>query len=592
MRNMLLLLCTSLVFAILADASRPCTHTLQCGKGYFCEQNECRRDSCISEAQCEKNEKCRSGNINGKLKFGCFKEQQDTTTVNYCPGGALVLSPLQGLTTCDLSTDCPSTHVCNPIYGVCCTKINACPSNTKTMANIITGKPIMCQFKQGKPLPCPENGQCDTATGFCCLRNEPVEFPIVNPTELSSERPYLGQTCKPQDGCAGGASCVCKSRGRCMCECPTELGYTISNDGKTCQRIRRRLKEKCKTDMECSAAFSECSSGGCRCKRGFKRSGDGGCEPIEYRCANNQTPLKKKEEIVECSMKNAAVMKFNSLKNRKNATEHEIDEILNELAKETNQTMYSDNGNQNDDCPYEYYCVPVFEDPRKLGSYKGICCPSPSTIRPACPVGEPHESSYPPNYGCSSCPMDYYCHRDAISTDKSICCPKPCLSLEDIYYNGQCHSMVFYGDSCQISSQCVYSKNPDVNEEYATHAKMECLKGICSCPSGFSFADGECKRIICTIGLRGEPSVDRSGQLLRCDKSSDCSMGHMCDPNTRVCCKGTNRCPKGYVETGRSCHENCTGLNEICHPTKNGKSKLCCVYENGNYSRDSNLTMT
>ena len=54
--------------------------------------------------------------------------------------------------------------------------------------------------------------------------------------------------------------------------------------------------------------------------------------------------------------------------------------------------------------------------------------------------------------------------------------------------------------------------------------------------------------IMCTVGLRGEPSVDGSGLLIRCSRSADCSQGHMCDPNTHVCCKGINR------EFGRKCH--------------------------------------
>lgn len=83
----------------------------------------------------------------------------------------------------------------------------------------------------------------------------------------------------------------------------------------------------------------------------------------------------------------------------------------------------SDLGNERDDCPEEHYCVPVFDDANKPGYYQGFCCPSPGEIRPTCPVGEPHESSSPPDYGCSRCPVDYYCHRDAVSTDKTVSGP-------------------------------------------------------------------------------------------------------------------------------------------------------------------------
>lgn len=114
--------------------------------------------------------------------------------------------------------------------------------------------------------------------------------------------------------------------------------------------------------------------------------------------------------------------------------------------------------------------------------------------------------------------------------------------------------------------------------------------------------------IICTVGLRGEPSVDGSGLLVRCSRSADCSQGHMCDPNTHVCCKGINRefgrnaissfqiipsqkqfgksvvlfsgCPKDYVETGELCtNSECKGENEMCHRLKDGKLKVCCVLD-------------
>ncbi|KAK6053688.1 hypothetical protein COOONC_08804 [Cooperia oncophora] len=86
---------------------------------------------------------------------------------------------------------------------------------------------------------------------------------------------------------------------------------------------------------------------------------------------------------------------------------------------------------------------------------------------------------------------------------------------------------------------------------------------------------------MCTVGLRGEPSVDRNNQLIRCTRSDDCSQGQMCDPNTHVCCKGTNRCPKGYVETGTMCENGkCQRPGSLCFRAKTGKEKLCCVEEN------------
>ncbi|KHJ84227.1 hypothetical protein OESDEN_16062 [Oesophagostomum dentatum] len=85
---------------------------------------------------------------------------------------------------------------------------------------------------------------------------------------------------------------------------------------------------------------------------------------------------------------------------------------------------------------------------------------------------------------------------------------------------------------------------------------------------------------MCTVGLRGEPSVDRNNQLIRCGRSSDCSQGQMCDPNTRVCCKGNNRCPKDYVETGETCENGgCERPGDLCHRPKSGKVKICCTVD-------------
>ncbi|KHJ80043.1 hypothetical protein OESDEN_20292 [Oesophagostomum dentatum] len=138
---------------------------------------------------------------------------------------------------------------------------------------------------------------------------------------------------------------------------------------------------------------------------------------------------------------------------------------------------------------------------RTVLRFQGFCCPSPGQTRPVCPVGEPHETSFPPNYGCDECPLEYYCHRDAFYPEKSI------------------------------SAQCSPSRNS--TDEFSVNSPLECVKGVCTCRAGFSHIDGECKRVMCTVGLRGEPSVDRNNQLIRCGRSSDCSQGQMCDPNTR-----------------------------------------------------------
>ncbi|CAI4229761.1 unnamed protein product [Auanema sp. JU1783] len=544
-----------------------CSFTQQCGPGAFCYENVCRKDGCTLSSHCQIGELCQYGMVNGQRRPACFPASIDKeTTEEYCPGGGAVVVGFDGkLTTCDLLKACSNGHVCNPQFGICCTKLRTCPRPSKTMLNAVTGQPIMCQIKFGRVMPCPGEGSCETKTGFCCIKG-----PQTNTSTAVSSRPYRGQTCSTQVGCDGGAACICSNSRVCRCECSTELGYTISSDGRSCVRQRRRLKEKCKTDMECSAAFSECSTGGCRCKTGFQRDGDGGCKPISYRCPAG-LPLTKKEEVVKCSLSKKLMTSFKSLKT--------ASKTKNETTEESAAINSTFSDYVADDCPQGNYCVPTFDDSANPGFYQGFCCPSPNDIRPICPVGIAHETSFYPDYGCAECPNDYYCHQDRMATKKSICCPKPCVSLEDVFHDGQCYPIAYYGDSCQISAQCSFFKastNP-----LADISNLECSSGICTCPAGYSHSEGSCQRVMCTVGLRGEPSVDRNNQLIRCSSSSDCSQGHMCDPNGKVCCRGTNRCPKQFVETGELCTDtgSCKNPGEMCYWPKTGKVKVCCTHD-------------
>lgn len=223
--------------------------------------------------------------------------------------------------------------------------------------------------------------------------------------------------------------------------------------------------------MECSAAFSECSSGGCRCKMGFQRDGEGGCKPIgknalpkgvlAYQCVNKGEPLMHNEEIVSCSMR--AIDARTTLKSRpmssfpvnSSSTDAPSSTVLPSTEAPTTLSTLQSSGSilgskenlestttmgsplnasyydaERDDCDTGYYCVATFEHPSKAGFYQvddlkkepfqGFCCPIPDDIRPVCPVGVAHESSAPPDFGCRDCPTDHFCHRDGIATDKEV----------------------------------------------------------------------------------------------------------------------------------------------------------------------------
>ncbi|KAF8387505.1 hypothetical protein PRIPAC_76647 [Pristionchus pacificus] len=608
----LLLAATVLLYCIqgnVAAKQKTCGDQDDCDEaGFFCFEGKCRKSPCTVSSQCEEDEICKYTNVNGKKKTACVPYDEANQNIlnkiidsdRFCTGGGRAVFNFDlKLATCDHKQGCPEGAVCNPLYGVCCTKLKTCPLPSKTQMNAKTGRPIMCQLKGGMKLQCPRGGYCELQTGFCCtsvteeekrkVKENKEKEKVVNPDEEEGEerggsigdliekekakgreisRPWRGSSCQPSIGCSGSAACICTSKHSCRCECAAEFGYTVASDGKTCQRIRRRLKERCKSDMECSAAFSECATGGCRCKRGFQRDGDGGCKPINYQCVNRQPPLVQDNAVVTCNLRMAG----------KHRVSRDADASFEEYYHDVNSTMAE--GNERDDCPEGHYCVPVFDNAGKKGYYQGFCCPSPTEVVPVCPVGMAHDSSAYPDFGCKECPGDHYCHRDSISTDKEICCPKPCPSLEDIYLDGQCLTVSYYGDSCTVSAQCTYHKESMKEDEFTTLTQMECAQNICQCPAGYTFSEGHCIRVMCTVGLRGEPMVDRFNNLIRCDRSGDCAQGHMCDPNTKVCCKGINRCPKDYVETGALCNEdNCMGSTEICHRTSKGKAKICCKLE-------------
>ncbi|KAK0420912.1 hypothetical protein QR680_014961 [Steinernema hermaphroditum] len=569
----LLFLIFALAGSTLAQLQPQCTYSFQCIAGRFCHEGQCRLASCTSTEQCAPGELCHYGNVDGRYGEACFpfilekpkgKGTPDQPR-DYCPGGGKPIFALAGreYETCSLHKQCMGSGICNPLYGICCTKLRTCPFPSKPLLNPQTKKSTICRFRNGPVMACPLGSTCEQRSGFCCTSETEVTSP--------DGKPYVGQPCQPTQGCTGNAACVCLRPNICGCECPKEIGYSVDVDGKTCKRSRRRLREKCKSDVECSAAYSECTSGGCRCKMGFQRDGAGGCKPIAYKCVNNGQAFKRNGQILMCQTSNPHRVMFADL-SFDNSTDPEID--VAPIQKRSVEMATS--------CPQDHYCVPVFDIPKEPNLYQGFCCPIPTPNNPTCPVGNAHESSSHPDYGCQSCPsMTHFCHSDRVGTDKQICCPKPCVSLEDVYIDGQCYPIAYHGDSCFVSEQCVGKNNGYRNRaDIGVSEDMQCVRGVCECPKGYHHSDGLCKRLLCNVGLRTEPSVDRFGKLIKCTRSADCSQGSMCDPTSKVCCRGINRCPKGFVETGEDCMTgNCHEISDRCIVPKNSKSKICCRRE-------------
>ncbi|VDM40233.1 unnamed protein product [Toxocara canis] len=421
-------------------------------------------------------------------------------------------------------------------------ELRVCVSPARPLMDLKNNKPVICRMANGPAVTCPERAYCEMATGFCCK----IDF------AGQRSRPAIGATCDPNVGCDGNSACVCDRSMSCSCQCPSELGYTADRDGIHCKRVRRRLKEKCKSNFECQAAYSECTSGGCRCRTGFQRDGKGGCKPTAYRCANKQEPLKEGEAIRMCMMQISGSRK-------KRASISKLDPVT--AASKERPTH---------NCPPGYYCVPVFDIPGRNLVYQGFCCPSPVEQWPVCPVGIAHKSSIAPFFGCDSCPADHFCHRDTVVTNKEICCPKPCVSVDDIYMNGECYPNAHLGESCSFPEQCVAMGNPP-NEAPV------CVQGMCTCPHGYRAVDGKCKELVCSVGVGGTPSVDANNVLIPCSRSDDCAQGYICDLTINLCCKGNNRCPKGTTEVGQPCFDgSCEQDGDVCHQTKTADQKICC----------------
>ncbi|KAI1723673.1 hypothetical protein DdX_03843 [Ditylenchus destructor] len=673
----------------------------------------------------------------------------------WCPGGGTPVSDPNGnglYETCGFESTCSGMAVCNPVFGICCSKLRTCPQPMLPIAEVMTGRPILCHLRGSPVLECPKGSHCEVDSGFCCtdqdgpdnesergivetnsvvidntqsrlgpqginsIANVRATTPQIiavpssteNLSKKQAELPIIGHLCNPLAGCDRGAVCQCTAKMpvysekpvqnstedlACRCDCPKEMGYSLDADGRTCKRTRRRLKEKCRWDHECQAAYSECTANGCRCKNGFQRDSHGGCRPIAYKCINQAPPFVSGGTIIGCVTEREKTMSLNFQTRRHPAQSSDLsqhssyDDSLDQdfsssnnkdknseieqtasassasSDKESSEGVASRRSSSKEEssmedslsksiegenktyrlkrskrwkptsrsdekpCPNQYYCVALFDLPRRPNFYQGFCCPIPQPDRPQCPVGQPHDSSHPPRFGCENCPWDHYCHRDEMSTQMEICCPKPCLSPEDVYVDGQCYPRAYHGHACTVSEQCLPENpsndralrvtdseiherqwrsarnikpfppsNPEPIEEIIPSSStqglvmdLECRQGKCLCPMGYLLYQGLCKRLQCRIGVNGEPSVDSSGQLLRCRNSHDCGKSAMCDPTHHICCKGQNRCPKGFVETGELCgrrsrrqlkpEQECASENDICIITKHTHERICCAEE-------------
>lgn len=258
-------------------------------------------------------------------------------------------------------------------------ELRICPYPKKPLLESFTNKPIICQLRGQQVVEC-ARGSCEQQSGFCCVStddSEPPRVKIASTPRQPPHMPFVGEKCTRRMGCAGNAACVCEKHDKnCFCECIKEMGYMVDEETKTCKRTRRRLKEKCKSDMECQAAFSECmflwaldsnllgTSSGCRCKSGFQRNGSGGCVPTSHRCVNHAEPLKLDGHLVTCT----------TLKNQRSSAllmdaVGSISIVFLSLFLDAT-IMKDPKKKKSRQCPSSYYCVAVFDLPKKPNLYQ------------------------------------------------------------------------------------------------------------------------------------------------------------------------------------------------------------------------------
>uniref|UniRef100_A0AC35TXA1 EB domain-containing protein n=1 Tax=Rhabditophanes sp. KR3021 TaxID=114890 RepID=A0AC35TXA1_9BILA len=561
-----------------------CRQTNECGDvNLFCHEGKCRRANCDDNLNCQTGELCFFGKVNAGFRKACFAfdltKAQKIVEPAICPGGGTAILVDGVYESCDFVKPCAGNGICNPNNGVCCSKIRTCPLPTKPMLNQFSQKPIMCRLKSGEAVECGEGARCHPQTGFCCLQTkvEPA-LPdiIINISETAHT--LVGEACSPSTKpCGSGSSCECdRSNQNCLCQCMKEMGYLLDYSGKNCLRIRKKVNEFCSSDIECGAAFSTCQHNKCQCKNGFESDSRDGCKSSMHNCINDEDPYRERGQVKACtvfwsrsvyySSEDAKPTKFNSFKPNK-STNLSLFEMDDDSSSVFNP--------QNDDtgCPHDFYCVAVFEVPKSPHLYEGFCCPTPKNKDPVCPVGE-------------NCPFDqYYCHIDRMHGTKEICCPKPCISPDDVYIEGQCQPTAFYGERCFHSHQCMGQKKLSGinNIEHLLDAigTMECMSGVCGCPTGWIHEEGACKKLECKVGWKGDPQQDGNGNIVKCGRSKDCSQGLICDPFGKFCCRGVNKCPGSFVETGENCSptSQCFKEGDICIVPKNKTQKICCTRE-------------
>jgi hypothetical protein len=101
-------------------------------------------------------------------------------------------------------------------------------------------KPTTCSNgQQLTPTVCGNTARCEAETGFCCKCNKQQS----KLTKTVIIVPALFAQCTPTIGCSTpNAHCKCDTANVCKCDCTSELGFEISDNGRECKRARAYIE--------------------------------------------------------------------------------------------------------------------------------------------------------------------------------------------------------------------------------------------------------------------------------------------------------------------------------------------------------------
>lgn len=314
---------------------------------------------------------------------------------------------------------------------------------------------------------CRENSTLHFCTGqgveVMCSPNDTCECKLGYEPDGSSgackvKYRKLGESCRETGQthfwyfCGGfGVEVVCPDSNKCQCK----PGYEPDGTKGDCKIAAP--KAECKTDADCTGAWTQCLKGKCTCLDGFQaRDKIKGviCDPVPkgFNCPGGEKPLidSKTKTVQLC------------------------------------QVDFSNNT-----CPTGSFCNYWPNSMAENHEFAGHCCPRAATtktngtVAALCPVGVAHKTGVCPdlrqNVSATSgnetnkCPLgtEYGCTVDG------ACCPRPCRSGPGFFnYQGECYDHVPLDSPCKISSQCFPG--------------AECTGGTCQCKKGNKRNDAVC----------------------------------------------------------------------------------------------------